>query len=144
MVWLVAKVDLSIRHSEVYISFRCSILPTGLDKQRGTFINKNIILYFYLSTVTLGWKRRAMEEISRTRRSHREIGLPAETDFSQNSRPCIVLKLPHDPLRILVFHWSRLTPTHCLLFIGPGLHPTHSLFPLILLLILSTARCVYQ
>ena len=83
---------------------------------------------------------------------------------------------------MLVFHWSRLTPTLCLFFLCHGLHqcitcfslvtsyihtvlvfhgfghgshavlvfhwsrltPTHSLFPVIILLILSTAGCICQ
>ena len=61
-------------------------------------------------------------------RSHRETELPAGTDFIRNSRPYIVLKLQHDPHAMLVFHWSRLTPRHCLFFPGHGLHPRNACF----------------
>ena len=95
------------------------------------------ILYFYSSMVTLAWSRRAVRESLHTQRSCWE-----KLNFSQNSRPYIILKLPCDPHghasshmqcllsinhglnpqiffcqgyyahALLVFHWSRLTPTH--------------------------------
>ena len=99
-------------------------------------------------------------------RSCWELELPTRTDLCQNSRPYIVLKLPHDSHAILVFHWSWL-------FIGHGLHPCNACSPLvvafhwpwftpmqclfsidhslhlcmflvIIFLILSTARCICQ
>ena len=47
------------------------------------------------------WKERA-----RTQTSRRESALPVGTDFNQNSRPCIILKQPHDLHAILAFYWS--------------------------------------
>ena len=44
--------------------------------------------------------------------------LPARYDDDDDD---IVLKLPYDPWAMLDFHWSRLTPTHCLFFIGHSL-----------------------
>ena len=32
---------------------------------------------------------------------------------------------------MLVFHWSQLTPTSCLFFIGHGLHPRNTCFSLV-------------
>ena len=121
------------------------------------------------------WSRRVIGETERE--GGREWELPVGTDFSQNSRPYIVLKFPRNPHAMFVFYWSLLTPnamlvfhwtwltiTRCLLFIGHALHPhiacfslamvythamivlhwsqltpTHSLFLVIILLILSTA-----
>ena len=72
----------------------------------------------------------SQRESSHTRRNHWKSELPAGTDFNQNSRPYIVLKLPRDQHTILVFHRSRLTPTQCLFFIGYGLHPRDVFFSL--------------
>ena len=75
-----------------------------------------------------------------TQRNQRESELLAGTDFSENSRLYVVLKLPKDPHAILsfslvmaytyalfVFHWSRLTSTHCLIFLCRGLHPHNAM-----------------
>ena len=118
----------------------CSILLLGLDKQQGTCTYKNIILYSYSSMVKLVWSSRAIRERER------------ESSHTQRS----------NPHAMLVFHWPWFTPTQCLLFIGHSLHPcnacfslamifthailvlhwsqltpTHSLFLVIILLILS-------
>ena len=81
--------------------------------------------------MTLVWSRRVIGESSCTWKSCRESELTARTDFNQNSRLYIVLKLPHDPHTMLVFHWSQLTPTQCLFFIGHDLHPRNGCFPLV-------------
>ena len=46
-----------------------------------------------------------------TRSSRRESGLLAGIDFSQNSRPYIVLKLLRDLQAMIVFQWSGLIRT---------------------------------
>ena len=56
-------------------------------------------------------------------RKCRESEMPVGTDFSQNSWPYLVLKLPCNPHAMLLFYWSWLTPTQYLFFIGHGLHP---------------------
>ena len=56
-------------------------------------------------------------ESSRSRKSCQKSELAAGTDFSQNSTPYIALKLSRDPHAVFIFHCSRLTPTHWLLFI---------------------------
>ena len=85
--------------------------------------------------------------------------MPAGIDFSQNSRPYIVIKLSSDLHAMLVFHWLHLTPmqcfffffflatvyTHAMLFLHWPQHtPTHSLFLVIILLILPTTGCIRQ
>ena len=67
-------------------------------------------------------------ESSCTSKRHPELELPTETDFNQNSWPCMVLKLPRKPNAMLVFHWLWLTPTHRLLFIERGLYPLNACF----------------
>ena len=60
------------------------------------------------------------------------------TDFSQNSWSYIILKHPHDPHASdtifthasLIFHWSELTTTQCLFFIGYSLHLPNAYFQL--------------
>ena len=109
----------------------CSIRLLGLDKQWGTYIYKNIILYFYLSRWWCLCEAGEQSESSCTERSHRKSELPTGTDFSQNSRPYIVLKLQRNPHTMHVFHWSWLTPTHCLLFISHSFHPHNACFSLV-------------
>ena len=114
--------------------------------------------------MTLVWNRGAIGESSRTQRCCRESKHTAETDFSQNSRPYIVLKNPRDLHAMLAFHWLRLSPMQCLFFISYGLHPhisclfighsspprnscyplvtVYTCLPVIPLLILSTAGCI--
>ena len=72
------------------------------------------------------------------------------TNFRQNSRPYVVLKLQHDP------NGYAYSPTQCLFFFGHGLHPfnvcsplvtayTHALFVFPeVTLILSMTRCICQ
>ena len=68
--------------------------------------------------VTLLWR-----ESSHIRRSRRKSELSAGTDFNQNSRPYIVLKLVRDPHAMLVFYWSRLTPRNaCFLLVSAYTH----------------------
>ena len=55
---------------------------------------------------------------------------PSGTDFNQNFRPYIVLKLPHDSDTMLVSHWSRFTPTYCLFFTCHSLYPRRTCFTL--------------
>ena len=81
--------------------------------------------------VTLVKSRRAIGESLHTWRNCWESVLPAGTDFSQNSRPYIVLKFTHNPHTLFVLHLSQPTATH-------------SLFPVIILLILSMAGCICQ
>ena len=146
----------------------CTILPLGHDKQ-GTNIYKNIILYFCSSIVILIWCRKAIGESLCTQRSYQESELSVGTDFSQNSRPYIVLKLQCKLRAMLIFHWSLLTLMHCFLCINHSLHPCnsyvslalvysqavlilhwsqltamHSLLQVIILLILSTAGFICQ
>ena len=78
----------------------------------------------------LVWRRRAIGQSSHTRMSCRESELSVEIKFCQNSWPYIVLKLTCEPHAMLVFYWSRLTPTHCLLFIGHCVHPRNACFSL--------------
>ena len=101
---------------------QCSILPLHINKQ-GTRIYNNIILYLYSSAVTRVWSRRTVGESLHTQRSYQESEQPAVTDFSQNFRPYIVLKLPHDPPG----HSS--SPTLCLFFICHGLLPHSACSP---------------
>ena len=61
--------------------FFYSILSLDLDKQRGTSIYKNVILYFHSLTVTLVWSGRAVGESSYRQRSCQESEQPAETDI---------------------------------------------------------------
>ena len=63
-----------------------------------------------------------------TLRSCRKSGEQTGVDFSQNFRPYVVLKPPRNPHAMLDFGWSWLTPTHCLFFIGHGLHPRNACF----------------
>ena len=87
------------------------------------------------------WRRRAIGESSRTRRSCRELDQPAETDFSQNHRPYIVLSLPCDPNVMLVFHWLQPTPTYCLLSLA--MFYTHALLILNWSQLISS-RCLFS
>ena len=79
--------------------------------------------------MTLVWGRRTVGESSCTQRSSRESKQPAETDFSQNSRPFIVLELPCDPpihassSTECFFHWPWFKLTKCLFSICHSLHP---------------------
>ena len=90
--------------------------------------------------------RRTIRESLHLQRSGRKSEQPAGTDFSQNSSTYIVLKHPGDlhgyassPPR-----WSWFSPTQCLFSIGHDLHPRIACFPLVTLLILSTAGCICQ
>ena len=73
----------------------------------------------------------------------RKSELPVGSDFSQNSRPYIIFKLPRDSLAMLafllftayihamfVFHWPWLTLMPCLLFIGHTLRARNTCFSL--------------
>ena len=94
--------------------------------------------------MTFVWNRRAIAESSRTWRSCRELVQPAGTDFSQNSRPYIVLKLLCDP------HGHASSLMQYLFVFGYSLHSHNAGFPLVraythamlALLILFTARCI--
>ena len=96
--------------------------------------------------MTLMWSRRAVGVSSHTQRSCQESKLPAESDFSQNSRLYIVLKLSCDlhGHAMFLLNWLRLIPTHCLFSIGHGLDPRISAFLAVTLLFLSTTGCIYQ
>ena len=95
--------------------------------------------------VTLVWSRRAIRE---SKFAHTEepskSELPVRTDFSQNSWAYIVLKLPCERHAMLIFHWLQLVHTQCLFFIGHDSHPRIPCFPVIILLMLSTAGCICQ
>ena len=105
-----------------HFRWACCILPLDLDKQ---CIYKNIISYLYSSTVTCVWSMRAVWESSYTRRSCRESKQPTRSNFSQNSRPYIVLKYPCDSRA------CASSPTQYLFFIGHGLHPRNPCSPLV-------------
>ena len=90
------------------------------------------------------WNWRAIGESSHTWRSCRESEQPGGTDFSPNSWLYIVLKLPRDPPTMFVFHWSRFILTQYVFSIVPSSHPRIACFPVITLLILSRAGCIYQ
>ena len=84
--------------------------------------------------------RKAVGESSHIQMCSWELEQPTGTDFSQSSKPYIVLKLPHNPHThaMLVFHC--LWFTQCSFSIGYGLHscifyasgitPTHC-FPVV-------------
>ena len=117
-----------------------------INKQRGSRIYKNIILYFYSSMVTLGTGEESEEPP--------EVGTNTGNWVQSKINIFLVLKLPHDPYPMLVFHWSWLTPMQCLFFIGHGLYPCEACSRLVKaytyaflvssLLILSTAGCISQ
>ena len=100
-----------------------SKLLLDLDKQHQTCINKYIILYFYSLTVMLVWSRRAIKENLRIQRSCQESEQLVGTNFSQNSKPYIVLELPCDP------HDHSSSCTQCLFVIG--LHQHNVCSPLV-------------
>ena len=110
--WFAAPADQPIR---------CSILLLALEKQWGTRIYKNIILYFSSSTVMPVWSRRATGE---REFAHIQNTSGVVTDFRQYCKPYIVLKPLRDPHTIIVFHWSWFTPTQCLVSIVHSLHLT--------------------
>ena len=116
---------LIFKQSKTGLNSKCSILPLDLDKQQRRRIYKNIILYFYFSTVTLVWCSRAIVESLRTQKSYQELKQPAGTDFSQISRPYIILKLPRNPYS----HAS--SSTQCLFFIGHDLNACNACSPLV-------------
>ena len=103
-------------------SFMCVLsIKVHIWKKSGNLFNdlhtyKNIILYFYSSTVTLMWNRRVIRESLHAQISCWELEQPAETNFSQNSKPYVILKLPHD------------LPTMPVFYICHGLHQTPCLF----------------
>ena len=136
---------------------------------RNTYIYKYNLILLFVDGDACVEQESNWSECSRTRRKRRESELSAGTDFRQNSRTYLVLKLSHDSHAMLVFHLSQLIPTYYFLFIGQGLHPwnacfslamvythamfvlywsqlipTHSLFPAIILLVLSMALCICQ
>ena len=142
--WASSSEDKEYVKSAVRCYYYCSILQFDLDKQRGTLSYKNTIWYFYFSTVKLVWTRKAIGESLLTQSSC--LDQPAGTDFSQNSRPYVVLKLSRDPHwprlfthPMLVFHCSWFTTTQCLFSTGHGKHPRITCFPVITLLTLSSA-----
>ena len=98
--------------------------------KKRTRIYKDIILYF--NSVTIVWSRRAIGESLHTRRKWWESELPAGTDFSQNSRPYILLILLRDP------YGHAYSPTQCLLSIS------HCLYTRIVCLPVVTAGCICQ
>ena len=63
-------------------------------------------------------QKKNQSKSSRTHRNRQGSELPAGSDYSQNSTPCIVLKPLGDLHAMLVFRWSRLTPTESSFFIG--------------------------
>ena len=107
-------------------------------------MHKNIILCFYLSTVTLVWSRRINREREREWEfAHMEeppgIGTASENWLQQKFSRLYSLKTPTRPTHnacfslamvythvILAFHWPRLTSTLGLFFIGCGLHPRNA------------------
>ena len=121
-------------------NFLWDIQPLDLEKQRGTRINKNIILYFNFSTVTLMWSWRAVVESLHIQRRLSGVGTAKGINFSQNSRSYIVLELPHDPhdhsLHYACFSLYLVYTNECLFSIGHCLHPCIAWFPAINLLIL--------
>ena len=100
-----------------------------------TRIYKNKILCCYSSKLALLWSWGATRGSSSTRKSCRESEQPAGADLSLNSRPYVVLKIPRDQFAMLIFHWSQLTPTRCLLFNGHGLPPRNAWSPLVMVYI---------
>ena len=110
----------------LYFLFSCVVyLPLDLEKQWGTHIYKNIILYFYSSILMIVYCWRATGESLLTRKRCWELEQPAWTDFSQNSRPYTVLKFSCDS------NGHASSPTQCLSFIGHGLHPCNAFSPLV-------------
>ena len=79
---------------------------------------KNRILYFYFSIAMVVWSRRALKESSHTLGAVGSLNGLWKLNFSQNSRPYIVLKLPCDQ-HILVPSSLRF-----LLFVGHCFHHT--------------------
>ena len=73
---------------------------------------------------------------SRTHRSCWESVQPAGTDFSQNFRPYIFLKLPCNP------HSHTSSPMQCLFFIDHGVHPHNAYSPLVMQSLFSGSHFV--
>ena len=101
------------------------ILPLDLDKQRGTRIYKNKILYFYSLTEILVWSRRVVWENLYTEGAARSWNDHWKLNFNQHTRLYIVFKLPYDP------HSHASLSGQCLFFIGHGLHPCNAYFSLV-------------
>ena len=95
------------------------------NNEEYVWIKYHLIFSFVVGDACVEQERNRREN-SCTQRNRWESELPAETDLSQNSRLYIVLKLAHDLHAMIVFYWSRLTPMHCLLFLGQGLHPRNA------------------
>ena len=104
-----------------HVVYYCWVLTNNKEH---VYIYKNIILYsLFVNGYACVEEESNQKESLSTWRSCWELELPVGTDFSQICRPYIVLKLPCDPHAMLVFHYSWLTPTQCLFFIGHGLYP---------------------
>ena len=67
----------------------------------------------------LVWSRRAVGEIMHTQRSCWKSEEPAGTDFSQNYRPYILLKLPYNSLD------QASSSTQCLFSLAMGYYLNH-------------------
>ena len=107
--------------------------------------------------MTLVRSRRAVIERWHTQRRCRESGQHAGTDFSQNSKPYIFLKLPYNPsdeissrTQYLFFIGHRSLPRNASsvfnhAFFMPWLsHSRISAFPVVTLLNLFTTGCICQ
>ena len=70
--------------------YHCSILLLSLDKQRRKRIYKDKILYYAYMEHGSSQRKFAREQAVRSRNGRRKL------TFRQNSRPYIVLNLPHD------------------------------------------------
>ena len=132
-----------------------------LDKLRRSQIHRNTILYFHSSTVKHVWSKKEVGESSHTQGAVGNWNGLCKLNFNQNSRPYIVLKLPHNPYRnvcsltlnacfwfaigytrtMLVCDGSFLAPTH---FHAFGIMHTHFCFFKVALLILSMTACICQ
>ena len=121
-----------------------------------THIYKYNLIFFFFNRDACVEQKSNLREFIRTNELWESEQL-ARTDFSPNSSPYRVLKLPRNQYAMLVVHSSLLTPIHSLFFIGNGLHPSSAcspfviaythiflVFPLITLMILYTAGCIGQ
>ena len=138
---------------------KCCILPLDLNKEQVTHTHTYNLIFLFFNGDACGEQESSQREC--VQRSCWESKQPVGSDFSQNSRTYIVLKLPCDshshnsspcntcfPLAMvytytmLVLDLSWLIPMH---FFIPQVH-AHALlvFPAVTLLILSTIRCIYQ
>ena len=124
-------------YTHAHVVYYCWILTNNEEQTHThiyiyiyTYIYKCDLIFLFFNSDAYEEKERSWREFACTKGTVGSLNSQRELNFSQNSRPYIVLKLPCNPHSHVnsnhampFLHWSWFTPMHYLISIGHDLHP---------------------